>query len=275
MSKIKRKFHILIRTAAAFLLVSVLALTACKSTIRYKEISVSDSPAVCTPFPAAMPTETETTSPAVKGIPLHERPLPEFTAPILNFEGHFVINGCSVSFPYFTGANTAGLNDAILYAFMEFASAMKQNSKINYELAFCERGLVSIWMIAYSSDLISPEKSPAEIKRAAFNYDIYTGKMLRFSDCFGCEYTPAYAEKLSSMLTEKAKSDSIKLISPIRPVPENQIFIFSGKGIVFYYRLYEITSFKDGTPMLTLSYKSLGSLFAAPDSPIGRFLSKN
>ena len=276
MNKSKRKIHTVHCMTALMLTVSVISVfifTACKTDVSYEEIP---SPDITASAPSAeISTQDCETAPPSAAASFIPTPLPEFSVPVLNFEGHFVSNGCTVICPCFTGANTAELNDALLNAFERFSYRFDEPCNINYELAFCESGLVSVWMIAYPADSAQDGDAPAEILRTAFNYDIYAGKALKFSDCFGCEYTPAYAEKISLMLTEAAEADSTELLGSIKPVPADQIFIFSGSGIIFYYRLYEIAAFEEGTPMLTLSYNSLASLFASPESPIGRLLNKD
>ena len=273
MNKTSRKFHIVLYLAAAILTVSVCIFTACNGTVRYEKVPVSDSPETSSP-------PLSSVEPAISAIPAtaapaNPTPLPVFSAPVLNFEGRFVTNGCTVICPCFTGANTAKLNKALVDAFTGFACTMKDPCRIDYELTFCERGIISVWVIAYSSEIGQGEDAYTEIERTAFNYDIYSGSEIDISDCFGCEYTLSLAEQLSAMLTASAESDNIELISKIRPVDENQIFVFSHQGMIFYYHLYEIASFEYGNPVLTLSYDSLSGFSAEPESPIGRFLNEN
>lgn len=185
------------------------------------------------------------------------------------------LSGCPAERPYYLGPNSARLNQALLAALERFskraAAIFDVPLLISAEPVFSRDGILSFWLCAYETK--GDDLPVRELERESFTYDIYRGKALALTECFG-GISSALGAELAEMLTDEAKRQGYSLLSPILPPDDRNGFIFDyGENgavmLCFFYHPYEIALPSQGSPLIALPVEKLIG-YANEDAAIAR-----
>lgn len=174
------------------------------------------------------------------------------------------VSGIEVRYPATDAEGAGRLNAGVRRAAFGFAESYADagmTGVIDFVIKYNDRGLLSLLFTLYGEG-----GEPEDILTASFITS--SGEPMPISECFGsCD--GSYVFSLSDIVTRKAESMGLELISYLPPVDDGRLYYFDGEGMTLIYHRYEICAAEAGMPEVFLSFAELERYMGA-DSPLRR-----